>query len=74
MSEKTIKERIYCTVNQLSEEEGIHTPGAIRQLIFHEHDNGLAKSGAIIRIGRRVIVHKLKWFAWMDAQSEVNAA
>ena len=39
--------------------------GGIRHLIFHEAENGLAESGAIIRIGRKVLIDEAKFFAWV---------
>lgn len=39
-------------------------------LIFNEHQNGLAKAGAIVRVGRKVLIDEAKFFAWIEAQNE----
>ncbi len=48
------------------------TAGGLRSLIFNEHSNGLAKSGAIIRIGRKVLIDEAKFFAWIEAQNKAG--
>jgi hypothetical protein len=44
--------------------------GGLRSLIFNEHTNGLAKSGAIVRIGRKVLIDETKFFAWIESQNQ----
>lgn len=39
--------------------------GGIRHLIFCEAENGLAESGAIIRIGRKLLIDEAKFFDWV---------
>lgn len=60
---------IYSTVNQFAEKHSAFTVGGLRFLIFNEHSNGLAKSGAIVRIGRKVLISEAKFFAWVEAQN-----
>ena len=60
----------YKTVNQLIKENPAFTNGGIRSLIFNEHSNGLAQSGAIVRIGRKVLIDETKFFAWVQAQNK----
>jgi hypothetical protein len=54
------------------------TGSAIRALIFHADDrtnsrgdilpgNGLAKTGAIVRIGRKVLIDIDRFAAWMES-------
>jgi hypothetical protein len=57
------------TVNQFIEKYLAFTTGGMRGLIFNEHKNGLAKSGAIARIGRKVLVNESKFFAWVENQN-----
>lgn len=61
---------IYLTVNQFTEKHLAFTKGSIRALIFNEHQNGLAESGAIIRIGRKVLIDSSKFFSWVEAQNQ----
>ena len=57
------------TVNQFIEQNPAFTHGGLRSLIFNEHQNGLASSGAIIRIGRKVLINENKFFDWVGTQS-----
>ena len=58
------------TVKQFTEKELAFTVGGIRSIIFNEHHNGLAASGAIIRIGRRVLINHEKFFRWVESQQK----
>jgi hypothetical protein len=60
---------IYFTVSQFTQKHPAFTTGGLRALIFNEHLNGLAKSGAIVRIGRKVLIDEAKFFAWVSAQN-----
>ena len=55
------------TVTQFTEKHPAFTIGGIRSLIFNKNSNGLAKSGAIVRIGRKVLIDETKFFAWVEA-------
>ena len=46
----------YLTVIQFCEKHPAFTIGGIRPLIFNEVTNGLKQSGAIVRIGRKVLI------------------
>jgi len=61
---------IYLTVNQLIEKHPAFTTGGVRALIFAEHTNGLAKSGAIVRLGRKVLIDEAKFFAWIQSPDQ----
>ncbi|MGZ5052324.1 MAG: hypothetical protein ACXWF8_06850 [Methylobacter sp.] len=61
---------VYLTVNQFTEAHKAFTKGGMRALIFNEQSNGLAKSGAIVRIGRKVLIDEDKFFAWVEAQNK----
>lgn len=60
---------IYSTVNQFTDKHQAFTKGGLRALIFNENSNGLAKSGAIIRIGRKILIDEPKFFDWVQAQN-----
>ncbi len=60
---------ILSTVNQFTEKQPAFTTGGLRALIFNENTNGLAKSGAIVRIGRKVLIDEAKFFGWVEAQN-----
>ena len=63
---------IYLTVNQFIEKHAAFTVGGIRSLIFNEHDNGLASSCAIVRLGRKILISESKFFAYLESQNEVS--
>lgn len=50
--------------------EDFLTEGGLRFQIFNAKENGLAASGAIVRIGRRVLVNEKKYFAWIESQQK----
>ena len=62
----------YLTVIQFTAKHTAFNTGGLRSLIFNEHQNGLAKSGAIVRIGRKVLISESKFFSWVEKQSKVD--
>jgi hypothetical protein len=56
------------TVNQFSAKHSFVTPGGLRFQIFNAKENGLEKTGAVIRIGRRVLIDEEKYFGWIEGQ------
>ncbi|WP_292553103.1 hypothetical protein [Methylobacter sp.] len=67
-----IKMPVLSTINQFTTKHLAFTLGGLRSLIFNEHSNGLANSGAIVRIGRKVLINEAKFFAWVEAQNSKN--
>ncbi|MDI1229858.1 MAG: hypothetical protein PSU93_01765 [Methylobacter sp.] len=65
---------ILSTVNQFAEKQPAFTTSGLRALIFNENQNGLTGSGAIVRIGRKVLIDETKFFAWVAAQNQRSAA
>jgi hypothetical protein len=57
----------YLTVQQFVDKHAAFTVGGIRSLIFNEHSNGLAESGAIVRIGRKILIDEVKFFDWISS-------
>ena len=45
------------------------TEGGLRWEIFNSEENGLKKSGAILRRGRKILIDADKYFAWIVQQS-----
>lgn len=69
------------TVNQFAAAWDAWTPPALRNLILNAADrvnsrgeripgNGLAEAGAIVRIGRRVLIDELSFFRWIAEQQK----
>ena len=63
----------YLTVQQFTAKHAAFNKGGIRSLIFNEFTNGLAKSGAIVRIGRKVLIDENLFFSWIQSQNKVVA-
>lgn len=61
------------TVNQFVSKHPAFTIGGIRALVFNENTNGLAKAGAIIRIGRKVLIDEDRFFSWVVSQNSSGA-
>ncbi|MFZ2171050.1 MAG: hypothetical protein WAW61_15605 [Methylococcaceae bacterium] len=68
MSSATIK--ALSTVKQFPQKNPAFTEGGLRSLIFNEQSNGLAESGAIIRIGRKILIDEVKFFAWIEGNNK----
>ena len=65
---------LYSTVNQFTDKHPAFTKGGMRALIFHERTNGLTQAGAIVRIGRKVLIDEAKFFSWIEAQKNGGKA
>ena len=63
----------YLTVQQFIKKHPAFTMGGLRSLIFNEHQNRLAESGAICRIGRKVLICEEKFFAWIETLQKTPA-
>ncbi len=64
--------RILLTVNQFTDKNPFSTEGGLRFQIFNANQNGLATSGAIVRLGRRVLIDEKKYFAWIESQQKAE--
>jgi hypothetical protein len=42
--------------------------GGLRNLIFYRKTNGLDKFGAIIKVGKRVLIDEEAFFEWIKSQ------
>jgi hypothetical protein len=47
--------------------------GGLRHLIAHAPENGLEQAGAIIRVGRRVLVDEARFIEWARARGRKGA-
>ncbi len=59
------------TVNQFVEKYRAFKIGGVRSYIFNEEKNGLAASGAVVRVGRKILINESKFFDWVESQNEV---
>ena len=58
------------TVPQFADQHPAFPIGGLRWQIFNEDKNGLRSSGAIIRIGRKVLIDVNKYFDWIYSQNQ----
>ena len=66
----------YKTVAQFSNENPAFTPSSLRNLIFKADErqstngliagNGLIECGAIIRLGRKILINEDRFFQWIE--------
>jgi hypothetical protein len=57
------------TVKQFSEKHPAFPIGGLRHRLFYKEQNGLNKSGAIIKNGRRILINEEKFFQWLESQN-----
>lgn len=72
--------RVLLTISQFSDRNPAFSQSAMRNLAFKADEregangkipgNGLIEAGALIRIGRKVLIDEDRFFAWVDAQNE----
>jgi hypothetical protein len=68
----TLTSRRLRTVAQISADHPCFSAGSLRWLIHQAERNGLARSGAIVRVGRRVLIDEEKFFSWIDEQQPAD--
>jgi hypothetical protein len=61
------------STRQISTRHPAFTEASIRWLIFRAADNGLERSGAIMRLGRKVLIDEALFVAWARSQGNVEA-
>lgn len=72
----------YSTVELFAERHPAFTAPALRNLIFRAESrqcskgtipgNGLLECGAILRVGRKVLIDEERFFAWVRSQNEAR--
>ena len=60
------------TVTQFSESNPAFPVGGLRWQIFNEDKNGLKESGAIVRVGRKVLIDVDRYFDWVFSQNCIS--
>ena len=54
----------FYTVDQFCRRHPVFTPSSLRWMIFQSAQNGLGKSGALLRNGRAIIIDEPAFLAW----------
>lgn len=76
-STKSTSATQYYTVAKFAERHPAFTASSIRNLIFKADSrpstkgiipgNGLLECGAVLRLGRKVLIHEARFFQWVEA-------
>ena len=66
----TSPNRVLLTVRQFAERHPFLTESSLRFQIFNRASNRLESSGAIVRLGRKILIDEDKYFGWVDGQQE----
>lgn len=74
----------FMSVRQFSESFPVFPQATIREMIFKsvERDtpngchpaNGLLEAGAIVRVGRKILIHVPRFFDWVESQNAARVA
>jgi len=59
----------YFTVPQFSKRHVAFSNGSLRWIIYNSEKNGLDKTGAIIRIGRKLLIDETLFLSWVKCQN-----
>lgn len=60
------------TIKQFIEQERAFTEGGTRWAIFNADSNGLTDSGALVRVGRRVLIDPPLFLAWARTNPQLS--
>lgn len=61
----------YVTVKKLSEElNGSFSESSLWYLFFNREKNGLSK--CVIKVGRKLLISRMKFCKWLEQQQEVS--
>ena len=60
------------TVSQFCEANPAFTKGSIRNILFYDELNGLRESGAVKRLGAKILIDCDKFFAWLDTNPSIT--
>lgn len=63
----------YLTPRQFIAKHTWATNGGMRHYLFYGETNGLNKSGAILRIGRKILINEEKFFEWIETLNKSNS-
>jgi hypothetical protein len=62
--------RVLLTVKQFAQQQPALTEGGIRWDLFNRKTNGLAKSGAIVHRGRRILLDPVRYLEWLERRKD----
>ena len=65
---------LYTVAKFAQRHEDFITEGGLRFQIFNAKENGLAASGAIVRLGRRVLIDEKRYLNWIESLQDNREA
>jgi len=60
------------SIKLFTEDNPSFTHGGMRSLVFNEELNGLKESGAILRVGRKILIDEPKFYDWIKSQNKME--
>ncbi|HEX5359670.1 MAG TPA: hypothetical protein VFW49_00995 [Fluviicoccus sp.] len=54
------------TVTQFCQRHPAFPEGGLRHYLFYRKQNGLEASGAVIKIGRKLLINEARFFDWVN--------
>lgn len=70
MENNYINPNEFLTIYQFCQLYPAFREGGMRSQVFNENSNGLAQSGAIVRIGRKILINVPFYFEWVKAKNK----
>lgn len=60
------------TVKQFCDRNPAFPIGGVRHHLFYRNENGLTASGAVIKLGRKILIDELAFINWVKSQGNVQ--
>ena len=74
MSDNSSLDRLLPIKHLVQRHPNIGTEASVRFQVFQAETNGLAKHGAVIRVGRKVLIDVDRYLDWVLSHRSVKAA
>jgi len=72
MIEKTFHSPDLKTVSQFCEANPAFSSGSMRNMLFYRDMNGLIECGAVVCLGKRILIDCDKFFAWLRGNPSIT--
>ncbi len=73
MSDNTSLDRLLPVKHLVQRHPNIGTEAAVRFQVFQAETNGLAEHGAVLRVGRKVLIDADRYLDWLTAHRVISA-
>lgn len=67
MSDREYRDGDFATLEEFAKANPAWTKASLQWLRFNDEKNGLAKAGAFIKNGKRLLIYRPAFFAWVAA-------